>query len=175
MPFPQQSMTPRPAAFTLLEVVLAIGVLGVALAVLAEVSRLSLVSATGAVGESQASLVAESVFAQMLAGVTAVADASQVAWQQPDGSVAWRYSVAVDSTNRSEMLAVRVRVEEVVPEGSKPVTFTLSRWIRSPSYLDGLAAEQQAADEAEEEAKQAEDAAAADSASATSGGGAGGP
>lgn len=171
---PPPPVHPRPNAFTLLEVVLAIGVLGVALAVLAEVSRLSLVNATSAVGESQASLVAESVFAQMLAGVTPVADSSQVAWQQPDSSVAWQYSVAVDSTNRTELLAVRVMVEEVVPEGSRPISFTLSRWIRSPSYLDGLAAEQQAADEAAEEAKKAEEATAAETSgsSANSGGGA---
>ncbi|MEM6328749.1 MAG: prepilin-type N-terminal cleavage/methylation domain-containing protein [Planctomycetota bacterium] len=132
--------------FTLLEVILAIGILAAAVAVVGEVTRLSYVNAELAAMEGDALIVAESVMAQIVAGLLDPAELPPTAWDEgdPSADAMWQYSVAVTALEIDELLAVTVRVEEARPADKEPIAVSLTRWLLDPDQVpetpDGEAA-----------------------------------
>lgn len=128
----------RPArGFTLLEVILALGILAGALAVLGEVSRLSNRHAQASALESRAALVAESVMAELEAGTAQLVNFSGE-WVDTENNQTrpeWTYEVFVQQTNTQGLLEARVTVEEISPGTDRPVRFQLVRWFQDPEYL----------------------------------------
>lgn len=122
------------AGFTLLEVILAVGILAVALAVVGEVTRLSHRNAEHAALESDAVVVAESVVAQIVAGLVEPVDIPATAWMVGDETPSWRYSVTTEPSDLPELLQARVRVEEAFSRPD-PIAVELVRWVLDPSVI----------------------------------------
>lgn len=136
----------RRSGLSLLEVLLAIAILGGALVVLSELVRIGARSSREARELTVAQLLCEAKLAELeLAGT-----APQTATKQPcETNPDWVYSVEVQPSDLEGLMYVMVRVEEAAPASPRPLEFTLARWLLDPSLeADALAAEAAAADPA---------------------------
>lgn len=140
--------------FSLLEMILALAILGGSLAILSQIAT----TGTDAARESRdlalARLVCQSQLSQVLMqNTTPVTVVSAPVETFDSGSLTeFMYSVDVQQGTLQGLLTVRVTVEAIDPDGGPPLaTYTLVRWMIDPAY--GL-------EEAELEEEAAKDAAA---------------
>jgi len=136
------------AGFSLLEVILALGLFAGALAALGELVRLGLRNAERARDTARAQLLCETKLAELCAGVI---PAESVPRTQLDlafepGEPGWVYSVEVVPLDQEGLAAARVTVTKNLPENKRPVEVSLIRWIADPAYEQTAAAEQTAGD-----------------------------
>lgn len=118
--------------FSLMEVVLAMAILGVAIAVIGELVRLGSRSAAMARDLSMAQLLCDSKMAEIAAGIAAPEPAVSTPFElEPD----WLYSIEVEPTNQEGLLAVRVTVQQDVDPSNQPPTFSVVRWIPDPAFV----------------------------------------
>jgi prepilin-type N-terminal cleavage/methylation domain-containing protein len=158
-------IAPRAAAFTLLEVILALAVLGGALAIFGEVMHIANRNALDAQAETQAQVLAESVMDEVLAGLIDASNASRQPLETDDAAN-WLYSITVGTTDVEGVLPLEIVVEQDLEPRLNPVKFRLVRWIPSAAETD---------ENAEEAAAAAQQAAQSSSpAGGSAGGGAGG-
>jgi general secretion pathway protein I len=122
----QPAGKPASGGFSLLEVVLALAILTGAIAVLGEVVRTGMHNARIARDLTQAQLYAESLMAEIAAGVIPAEPANGVPLDKPD----WSYSVVVEALNDEGLLHVAVSVEQHAQRPIRP--FTVVRWMRDP-------------------------------------------
>lgn len=123
-----------PAAFSLLEVILALAILAGAIAVLGELARGGLDHARRARDLAQAQLLCESKLAEVLAGyesTDAVSDVPFGTGRIPD----WLYSIETLSLDQQGLLEVRVTVIQDLPPEKRPVECTLVRWMIDPTVF----------------------------------------
>jgi len=126
----------RCKAFTLLEVILALGILAAAIAVVGEVTRLAHRNAERAAMEGDALLIAESVMNQLTAGLLEPVDVPPTEWIEASGANAnpvWRYSLTVLPTELEELLQTQVLVEQISTTEAKGMSVSLIRWIADPN------------------------------------------
>jgi type II secretion system protein I len=130
-------------AFTLLEVILALAILGGAIAVLGEAARHTMRNVTVARLLTRAELLCESKMAEILAGLTPPEPAQGTADNdEPDsGDPPWQYSIEIDQVDSLGLIAVRVTMSQDLPADSHPVEFTLVRWMTSPDALSALSSQ----------------------------------
>ena len=114
-------------AFTLLEVILALVILGAAMAIFGEVMQLANQNAVDAQAETQAQLLANSVMDEILAGVIDDSPANRQPLETND-DVRWIYSVSSGTATVSGVYPVIVEVEQDLEARYKPVKFRLVRW-----------------------------------------------
>jgi prepilin-type N-terminal cleavage/methylation domain-containing protein len=140
---PRRFITTR-RGVSLLEVVLALAILAVAAAYLAQSMNLATENALIAERLTQAEIVAESVMNQVVAGVI---PAQAVSWTgytsaNPMGATAlrnddshWMYAIQTGSAEVQGMISVEVSVREVRPNeaATGPADFYVNRWIIDPS------------------------------------------
>ena len=148
----------RPSGITLLEVVLAITILGTSMATISELVRVGGVSAARARDMTNAQLMCESKLNELVAGVIPIAAATQQPVEDIGLVDLWYYSVALTQLETQGLVAVQVMVEKGIEPGQRPVTFSLMRWMVDPA-LEQEAVEMQL----EEEAIEAQNAAASSS------------
>lgn len=130
---------------SLLEVVLALAILAVASAYLAQSMHIATENALRAESQTQAEMVAESVMSQVVSGLLSTQGVTWTPYSNPNpfGSAAafsdpdsqWMYMVTTMSTEVQGMLCVQVGVKEVVtgqPDDGK-IEFYFNRWIIDPS------------------------------------------
>jgi prepilin-type N-terminal cleavage/methylation domain-containing protein len=113
--------------FTLLEVILALVILGAGLAMLGEVTQLASRHAVDARAETQAQSLAESVMDQIVAGAIEKENVSR----QPlevDDTTPWLYSITVGTSNVVGIEPVEVLVEQDLEDRFNPARFRLLRW-----------------------------------------------
>ncbi|MEX2559655.1 MAG: hypothetical protein WD403_07055 [Pirellulales bacterium] len=122
----QPAGKPASGGFSLLEVVLALAILTGAIAVLGEVVRTGMHNARLARDLTQAQLYAESLMAEIAAGVIPAEPAGGVPLDKPD----WSYSVVAEALNDEGLLHVAVTVEQHAQRPVRP--FTVVRWMRDP-------------------------------------------
>lgn len=158
--------------FTLLEVILALVILGGSLAIFGEVMQIANRSAADARAESQAQLLAESVMDQILAGALDASNAGRQPLEVVDATP-WLYSVAIGTTDRLGVIPVEVIVEQDLESRYKPVKFRLFRWLPSVAESDENA-DEAAADEAEQQESAGQSSGGAASGSSSGGGASGG-
>ena len=118
----------------MLEVVLALAILGGAIAVLGEVARMALKNAEYAREMVIAQTLCESKLSEICSGL-ASADPVQNATIEQTGDSSesvWRYSVETTSLSEDELLLLRVTVTRDAPADKNPVQFSLQRWIPNP-------------------------------------------
>lgn len=117
-----------PQAFTLVEVILALVILGAALAIFGEVMGIANQNAADAQAETQAQLLAMSLMDEILAGSIDDSPANR----QPldiDDDVRWVYTVSTGTAAVDGVFPLVVEVEQDVDANFNPVKFRLVRWI----------------------------------------------
>jgi prepilin-type N-terminal cleavage/methylation domain-containing protein len=114
--------------FTLLEVILALVILGAALAMLGEVMRLANRNAEESRLEARAQILAASIMDQVIAGVI---DADSASRQQleVDDITPWVYSITVGTSAIDGILPVEVIVEQDIETNQGPIKYRLFRWL----------------------------------------------
>ncbi len=121
-------------AFTLLEVILSLAILAGALATLGEVMRMADRSATVAEDETRAQILATSIMEELSAGSRQLTAAQQSPLDTPDDPP-WVYSIEIGQTQLTELVSVRVRVEQQLEARLQPARFELVRWMPNPDYV----------------------------------------
>ena len=137
------------AAFTLLEIILALAILAGCLAVLGEVIRLGVQSADESRALARAHLLAASKLAEITSGAIPPDPATSVPFET-DPLQEWTYSIAVSPTSDLNLLAVRVTVTRDVRSGHPPLEYSLLRWVADPSIQASTSTENQQGDQATE-------------------------
>jgi hypothetical protein len=122
---------------SLLEVILAIAILGGCIAVIGELVRLGSRHAEEVQLLTTAQLLCESKLEEIEAGVTAPEAVASVPF---DTNPEWYYSIAVNSLEQEELMEVRVTVEQAEATRAMPFTFSLVRWMLDPT-LEEMSAE----------------------------------
>jgi general secretion pathway protein I len=140
------------AGISLMEVVLALAILGIASAYLAQAMQIAAQNAIRAQRLTQAELVAESVMNQVIAGVIPAQAANWSPYTSTSTSSNWNYSLAIVATEIQGTMGIQVAVQErvdgVVPD-LQPADLVTTRWIIDPALgLDTPPAEESAEGEA---------------------------
>lgn len=126
-------------AFTLLEVILALGILAAALAVVGEVTRLSYINAERAAMEGDAALIAESVMSQLVAGLIEPVDLPATEWVEVSAASQnepiWTYSLTLLPTEIDGLLTATVEVRQITSSENDPIRVKLVRWVADPEQI----------------------------------------
>jgi prepilin-type N-terminal cleavage/methylation domain-containing protein len=133
---------PTRRAFTLLEVILALAILGLSAAVLGEACRNGIQNARRSRDYTHGSILCEDVLNEVLAGIMPLENVSG-ATHPMDAN--WFYSVSVVAKDVPGLMELRVTTTRNLPEIQHPVSCTLVRWMRDPSIFDAAAAAAQQA------------------------------
>jgi len=126
---PADSRHPGRGGFSLLEVLMAMGILLGCVIVLTELAAIGRAHATDAEILAKAQLLCQTRLNEMLAGAQPVMPVQDRTLDEEPG---WEYSVKVDSVPYPGLVAVRVVVAQDVPEGQRGKRFSLVRWTRDP-------------------------------------------
>ena len=119
---------------SLLEVILAIAVLGGSMAVIGELVRMGVWNAEEARELTKAQLLCEGKLEEVAAGITPLESAADTAFElDPE----WSYTIETGTLDQQGLIQVRVTVQQVESERLYPLTFTLTRWILDPSLTSG--------------------------------------
>lgn len=115
---------------SLLEIVLALGLAAIAIAILGQLVGIGNQAAISARDESKAQLIARSIMAEQMSGVAGPIDALSSISGVWEADPNWTYSVNVspDSTGLMNVITVVVAQADAQP----PTTFTLTQWIALP-------------------------------------------
>jgi len=114
---------------SLLEVMLAIAILGGSLVVIGELMRIGSRSAMTAREMSTAQMYCESKLAEIVAGIAPPESMGPAAF---DTDPEWQYTIEANPSTHDGMLAIQVTVTQDRPARSRPISFTLSRWMLDP-------------------------------------------
>ena len=134
-------------AFTLLEVILALAILGGAVAVLGEIMRAAGRRASDAQAETRAQLLACSLMDEMVTGVLEPAEQTRVALEVDD-TVPWVYSVTFGAIEIEGLVSIELIVEQDLQQQFNPVRYRLVRWV--PSITEAAEADDEASEQSEE-------------------------
>jgi general secretion pathway protein I len=117
--------------FSLLEVILALAILGGAIAVLGEAARLALRNAEFTREMATAQLHCESKLSAIVAGIASASPIQRAVIERaaPAGEPAWLYSIERAPVGDEGLVSVRVTVTRDLPPEKHPVSFSLVRWI----------------------------------------------
>ncbi len=136
-------------AFSLLEILLALAILGGALTVLSQIASTGVDAAREARDLVMARIICQAKLSQLLIAGTVPQSVASVPVESIDsGSVTdFVYSVEIQPGQLDGLLAVHVQVDAVNPSGGKPlVSYSLDRWMVDPTLdLEGAEAEELAA------------------------------
>lgn len=120
---------------SLLEVILALAILGVACAFMAQAMRLATSNALSAQRQAQAELAAESVLSQVVAGIIPMQPSS--AWT-PVGTSAstsnWSYMIIQVNCEVENMVGLQIMVKDMTNQDTTaPADLSVIRWVIDPS------------------------------------------
>ena len=133
---------------SLLEVMLALAILGGALAAIGELMRIGARNAEIARDMTTAQLLCESTMAEIQLGFLPVQAAGPVQVTDPEYQQEWMYSIVVEPIDQEGLTSVWVQVEQNPEIFSRPVSFALTRWMIDPALgLEEMEAEEEAARE----------------------------
>lgn len=135
--------SPR-AGLSLLEVVLAIAILGGAMVVLGQLINIGHSAAVSARDNTEAQILCDAKISEVAAGILDTSGASGGDITEAPG---WQYTLSVEKAQIEGLLKVDCTVTQDPATHSLPVTFRLVRWIPDPDYE----AELQELNEASEE------------------------
>ncbi len=122
-----------------MEVILALAIFGLAIAFIGELVRLGSRGAAAARDLAIAQLLCESKLAEIAAGAVAPEPYSLTPFEEEPE---WLYAIDVQPAQQQGLLAVVVTVQQDNPESSRPVSFSLTRWIVDPAFAETLEAQQ---------------------------------
>ena len=116
---------------SLLEVLLAMAILGLSLVSIGGLVQLGYRSATDAKLQTEAYVICDAKMAEVIAGVLPLeSSGSQTVEENPD----WVYSVEVSNSDRFGLFHVRVAVEQAPEISAYPVSYSIDRFVPDPDY-----------------------------------------
>jgi type II secretion system protein I len=121
---------------TLLEVLLALAILGGALATIGELMRIGARNAEISRDKTTAQLLAESTMAELEIGFLPLQSQTQSPVADVEHQNEWLYSVDVQPVDDAALVAVQVLVEQNPDIFSRPVSFRLTRWLIDETLLE---------------------------------------
>ncbi|MDA1051625.1 MAG: prepilin-type N-terminal cleavage/methylation domain-containing protein [Planctomycetota bacterium] len=122
-----------PCGLSLLEVMLALAILGGALAAIGELMRIGARNAEMARDLTTAQLICESTMAEIQLGFLPLQSIEPVAVSDLQYQQEWRYSIIVSPIDQAGLSSVWVRIEQNPEIFSRPVSFSATRWMIDPS------------------------------------------
>jgi prepilin-type N-terminal cleavage/methylation domain-containing protein len=122
---------------TLLEVMLALAILGVCMAALGGLIHVGAVSASRARDEAKAQILCETTMAEVAAGILPAQPIGPVPYEL---ETEWAYTITIMPIQQQELTAVSVRVEQLNTAGQDILdpylaSFELVRWIAQPQAI----------------------------------------
>ena len=132
----RHSTFPR-RGLSLLEVILAIAILGGALATIGELVRIGARNAAIARDLTTAQIYCETKMSEVAAGVV---DLSLSGREPLDEFGEWLCAIETAALDQQELVAVTVTVSQDPDQFSRPVSFTMTRWMIDPAYAAECAA-----------------------------------
>jgi prepilin-type N-terminal cleavage/methylation domain-containing protein len=121
--------TQRRGGLTLLEVILALAVLGISLAAIGEMIRIGVIGASIAKDETKAQMLCESKMNEVVLGVIPAQPIGPVSF---DFEPEWVFTVSIIPIQQQELVSCTVLVEQVEIQGLRSHSFELTRWIAEP-------------------------------------------
>lgn len=115
---------------SLLEVILALTILSIAMALLGELISVGARSGASARDLTRAQLYCESKMAEYAAGLTIPVSASETEYES---DAEWEYSVDVQNMGTGGLIAVTVTVQERRENNLRPISYTMTRWMPDPN------------------------------------------
>lgn len=125
----------RRRGLSLLEVIVAIAILGGALVVISNLIYIGSKAASNVRWTSEAQILCDTKMAELSAGVIPLQSNGLTLIQE---SPIWAYSVDIGSTNVNGLLSATVTVQQADATGGTPMQFTLMRWLPDPDYQPEL-------------------------------------
>lgn len=122
----------RRTGLTLLEVILALAILGMALAAISQLISLGARAASESRELTRAQIIAESILAQLAADALPVETFERL---QVPYEPNWVYSTLVEGTDQPGLVAVHVVVEQRLPTSEYPIRFVVTRWMVDPEVI----------------------------------------
>ena len=139
-------------AISLMEVVLALAILAIASAYLAQAMQIAAQNAIRAQRLTQAELVAESVMNQVVGGLIPAQPVTWTPYISSATSSNWNYSLSIVPAEIQGIIGIQVGVQEPVAgavPGAQPADLIATRWIIDPSLgLDTMPEEEPVEEEA---------------------------
>jgi type II secretion system protein I len=126
-----------PKGFSLLEVILALAILGGSIAVLGEAASIAMRNAEFTRDVARAQLLCESKLSEIVAGITPAQSVQRAEFTIAAGAgePAWLYSIETASLSEEGLMSVRITVTRDPPAAKHPVQFSLVRWIADPNTV----------------------------------------
>lgn len=120
---------------TLLEVILALAILGVACAFMAQAMQLATSNAMEAQRQAQGELAAESIMSELVAGIIPLQPTSTWAPVGVSTSTSnWSYLVQIVPCEVQSMIGIQVMVRDDADlESTRPADLSVIRWVIDPS------------------------------------------
>jgi type II secretion system protein I len=128
--------TARRTGLTLLEVMLALAILGGALATIGELMRIGARNAEIARDKTTAQLLAETTMAELEVGFLPLLSQGKTPVQDLELQADWLYTVNVQPVDNAALMSVEVLVEQNADVFSRPVSFKLTRWLIDTTLLE---------------------------------------
>src|SRR5262245_43846133 len=117
---------------SLLEVLLALAILGMTLAIIGELVRLGGRNAEQSRDITMAQLHCESLMAQVVSGIIAPQPVVDVPIDDPNAPNEWRYTLETQQIDQSGMLGIVLTVSQNPDVYARPVSFAAARWMLDP-------------------------------------------
>ena len=126
------------SGLTLLEVMIALAILGTSLAAIGELIRIGADAADRATELTTAQFLCDSKLAEIKSGVLPADSVGPIPFEIFETEEPWEYMVLVDSVDDQGLLLVEVTVSQLREDGRPPAMVTLTTWMIDP-YMDSEA------------------------------------
>ena len=120
---------------TLLEVLLALAILGGALVAIGELMRLGVRNAEIARDVTTAQILCETIMSRIGAGLIPPQALVQSPVEDVQYQQEWTYSISVEQIDQEGLINVWVSVEQRPELAARPASFRLARWMIDPTVL----------------------------------------
>lgn len=124
---------------TLLEVLLALAILGGAMAAIGELMRIGTRNAEAARDLTTAQIICETKMSELGAGLALPQGVSQTAVEDAQYQAEWFYSITVEQVDQDGLISVMVTVEQNGELYTRPASFSLVRWMIDPMSQEATA------------------------------------
>ena len=125
----------RQTALSLLEVLLALAILGGTMAVIGELMRIGARNAEIARDSTTAQMLCETKMAELEIGFQPLQAVDATPVEDLEFQEDWLYSLLIEQVDGQGLVSVRVLVEQNPLIYSRPVTFELTRWMIDETLL----------------------------------------
>jgi type II secretion system protein I len=120
---------------SLIEVILALAILGVALTAIGELMRIGSRNAESARDLTTAQILCETKMAELVTGLIPATTTPPAPMVEIGSGNDWLYAVESQPIGQQGLLSVRVIVQQNPELVSRPASFMLTRWITDPNSL----------------------------------------